>query len=538
MKQRSRRRITQWNLFFNYASIALAIVSGIVMVPLYLRFIPLDLYGAWLATGNILAWITVIDPGISTVLQQQVSTAYGKRDIGELNALLTGGVLISGGVSLLILLAGFVSSRFIVVWLNLNTPADMASVEQAFVIAVLGTALMIFSYGLTAFNQGLLSSIGIGIAFVITMVLSLVITAVLLYKGMGLLALPIGLVVRGLGLTVSSAGYLLWRYKVEELLCYRFSMRGITKLAKLTAYTFFSRTAGVIASNMDAFVISRFLGVEAAPVFVLTRKAPDICRAFLERPAIAFMPAISHMVGTGEKVRAKIILVRLLSMVLWLLGLVVSGFVLYNESFISLWVGPHLFAGNTVNLIITFSLIVMVLVNVLSSLCFSFGNIKGNSVADTIQGLLSIPLMVVGANYWGMVGVALAPLLAMLAVSVWYYPYKFSSLLRLESKDAKFLAKEILFVVIASFISMGGFYWLKMSFTLIALNQLLHDLAILLNLDHIDYIIDFSLFTHDGNETWFCFVLIVAVFSAVYTLLLSLLSHSFRIEIMTFLKRG
>ena len=65
---RTRTKTTQWNLFFQYTSIVLTVIWSIVLVPLYLKFIPLDIYGAWLATGNIVAWLSIMDPGLSAVL--------------------------------------------------------------------------------------------------------------------------------------------------------------------------------------------------------------------------------------------------------------------------------------------------------------------------------------------------------------------------------------------------------------------------------------------------------------------------------------
>jgi len=495
---RSRLRTTRWNLFFNYVSIGLAIISGIVLVPLYLRYLSLDLYGAWLATGNILAWLTVIDPGLSAVLQQRASAAYGKGDIAELGALLTGGVLLSGMVALSVLVTGVISSRFLVAWLNLSTTIDAAVVERAFVLAAVGSALMIFSFGLTAFNQGLQSSLGIGLVFVVTMIGSLMLTVILLYRGLGLLALPIGLIVRGFGLTIGNAGYLLWRTRNEKLR-YPLSLRGVGTLAKLSSYTFIGRGAGVIASNMDAFVLARYLAPEVAPVFVLTRKAPDMSRMFMERPAVAFMPAVAHLIGEGNLERAREVLLRLLRLTLWLLGLVAAGFMVFNRDFVSLWVGPDLFAGTGVSTIIVLALVIAVLVNALSNLCFSLGNIKGNSLAAGVQGLLSVPLSIIGTWYWGMVGLALAPLLAMLATTAWYYPWVFSRLLVLERSDITGTVREAAKVLVAATIVRVFFVWVTAS-------------------------------------TWVTFILAVAVFTIGYVLVLGTLSKSFRIEMYGILK--
>ncbi len=495
---RTRRRTTQWMLVFHYVSIALALVSGVVLIPLYLRFIPLDLYGAWLATGNILAWLTVIDPGLSTVLVQRTGVAYGKGDVAELSALLTGGVLLSGVISLLVLVAGLASSRFLIGWLNLSTTPGIGVVEQAFILATVGSALMIFSFGLTTFNQGLQGSLGIGLVFVTTMIVSLALTVVLLYRGVGLLALPIGLIVRGVGLTIGNAGYLLWRSGGEKLR-YRFSVQGIRTLAKLSSYTFLGNGARVIATNLDAFVLTRYLGPEVTPVFMLTRKAPDTSRMFLERPAIAFMPAVSSLVGAGETERARAVLLRLLRMILWLMGLIAGGLWVFNSDFVGLWVGSELFAGGVVNLAIVLSLVITVIINTLSSLCFSLGNIRGNSIASLAQGLLAVPLMILGAQYWGMLGVAVAPLLAMLAVSAWYYPYTFSRLLKLERVDLLAMVREVAAVMVATMVAMGALFWVTAT-------------------------------------TWPVFALEVAAFGAVYLVVLGSLSPVFRTEMIGLLR--
>lgn len=497
--RKSRTRTVKWNLFFHYVSIGLALVSGIVLVPLYLRYIPLDIYGAWLATGNILAWLTVIDPGLSTILQQRASAAYGKGDIAELSALLTGGVLLSGVVALLVLAIGLISAPFLSGWLNLSTTLDLGLVRQSYILAAVGSALIIFSYGLTAFNQGLQSSLGIGLVFVITMVGSLALTVVLFYQGVGLLALPIGMIVRGIGLAVGNAAYLLWRSWGEKLR-YRFSIHGVRTLAVLSSYTFLGRGASVFAANMDAFVVTRYLGPEVVPMFMLTRKAPDMSRMFVERPAMAFMPTVSHLVGTGEIERARVVLLRLLRLTLWLLGLIAAGFMVFNRDFITLWVGASLFAGPGVNVIIVLSLIIYVLVNGLSNLCFSLGNIKGNSLASAAQGLLSVPLIIVGAKYWGMLGVALGPLVAMLATTAWYFPKAFSRLLSLERSDINAFASEVAKVLLATTIVIVAFVWLTLT-------------------------------------TWAAFMLTVVVFTVVYTMILGTLSQPFRAEIFGILNK-
>jgi O-antigen/teichoic acid export membrane protein len=496
---RNRRRTTIWNLFFHYFSVTYAIVSGILLVPLYLKFISLDLYGAWLATSAIVTWIAVVDPGLSNVLMQRVSSAYGRSDHRAVSGLITNGVLLSSVFALLILLVGLVAEPLAFAILKLPETVDLSSLKAAFVSAVVGVALMNLSYGVTSINQGLQSSLGIGLISAATMLSSIALTVWLLFAGYGVLALPLALVFRGVGLCVGNAGYLIWRLRAERVPV-RLSFSGFRDLVTLLSYTFWGRMIGGVANNLDAVVIARLLGPEAAPVLLLTRRGVDLSRVFLERPATAFMPAISNLFAGGEIARTQSILVRLLRMIFWLTGLAAVGFLTLNESFVQLWVGGTLFAGSAVNLIIVLGLVASTLTVTLSNLCLALGNIKGNSLALLAQSLITIPLMILGGWAFGMPGVALAPTMAILCISSWYYPRTLAGLLRFHWVEFRSLFREIAQVAMAALMAGGSLMWLD-------------------------------------PHTWASFIVDVLILTSVYGCLLFVFSKEFRAETTALLSR-
>jgi O-antigen/teichoic acid export membrane protein len=440
------------------------------MVPLYLKYIPLDIYGAWLAVTNVIAWLSVIDPGLSNVLLQKVGTAYGKNDQNALNGLITNGIVVNLFVSLLVFTGGLLVEPFVFEILNLPMDGNYKSLGPAFMMAVFGSAMMTISYGFMAINQGLLSSLGNGLIFVIINLSSLAFAAWLLFEGYGLLALPLALVFRGVGLSFCNVCYLVWRVKAERM-TFQLSFAGFRGLVSLMSYTFLGRAAGGIAGNLDAFIVTRFLGPEAAPVLLLTRKAPDLSRTFLERPSSAFMPAVANLYGTGDIVRAREVLLRLIRIIIWIMGLAVTGFLLLNHAFVQLWVGEELFAGPAVNLTLVLGLLLAVFTVSLSNMCYALGNIKGNSLALLVQSLFSIPLMYFGGKYFGMFGVALAPVLSMLSVSIWYFPQIFRKLLKISEEEVKGLFREFVYVTLVGtiisfcFVFLDPMTWTEFIFT-------------------------------------------------------------------------
>jgi uncharacterized membrane protein len=56
----SKRRAAVANYAFGLGQAAFVAVTGIVLVPMYLSHMSLAMYGAWLATGNIITLISVL----------------------------------------------------------------------------------------------------------------------------------------------------------------------------------------------------------------------------------------------------------------------------------------------------------------------------------------------------------------------------------------------------------------------------------------------------------------------------------------------
>jgi O-antigen/teichoic acid export membrane protein len=183
----------------------------------------------------------------------------------------------------------------------------------------------------------------------------------------------------------------------------------------------------------------------------------------------------------------------LLFMTFWLMGLLAGGFIAFNEDFVRLWVGQNLFAGTTINLLIVANFVLGVLSVAFGNLCMSLGNIKSNSIAVMIQNMLYIPLIFLGVRYLGLLGVVVAPVLATLFVTGWYYPYSFTKTLKYLSHERLQLLRE------------GG-----ISFTIA--------------------IIYSALFGHWNPERWIDFGALLASFSSCYVVSLLVFSKPFRNE--------
>mgnify|MGYP003100149233 FL=1 len=92
---KDKKNVVKWNFVFYLLEFLYTILVGIILVPLYLKYIPKDLYGFWLATGNILSILTLINPGFSDVIQQKVAYCYGLHDYKKIGLYTVSGICLT-----------------------------------------------------------------------------------------------------------------------------------------------------------------------------------------------------------------------------------------------------------------------------------------------------------------------------------------------------------------------------------------------------------------------------------------------------------
>ena len=416
----SRRRTTLLNLFFSYASMGLVLVQGIVLVPLYVAKVPLALYGAWLATGNVLTWLEMVDPGTGDVIRQRVARLYGANDRAALARAIGTGLRLSFVFALLPMLAWPLApsvARFV----NL-TGADAASLQTSFRVGLVGVTLSLASYGFSAVSNGLQLAYGSGVAFIAISVLGIVVTIALLVGGAGLVAIPLGLALRGLLMTASFAWIVLrWKRKhlPEALTWDADEARGVLSLS---VATFTSRIGTALLDRLDALLTSHVHNNRETLVYTLTGRALDPVRMLTVSLPTALMPGLAHLSGTGEK--AKIAeTVALLTRVTGTVAAVCAGSVAALDAiFVRVWVGPRMFGGAGLAALLALSVPLSGFSVSLNRVAYALGAIRQASWVALAEAVVKVPLQYVLLRTLGLPGLPLAAAIGSLSVSGWYLP--------------------------------------------------------------------------------------------------------------------
>lgn len=444
--KRGRKKNTLWNMLFAYSEVAFGIINGIILVPLYLKYVDVSLYGAWLASGNILMWLTVVDPGVSNIILQKVAFHFGSNDKEKVASFIYSGALLMFLIASFIVIVGCILSTSVPGMANFSGDGEHTLIVS-FAIASIASGLMFFSFSLSMGLLGMQAAVMHGVVSVLANTLALVGSVVLLLAGGGLYAIPCGLLLRSM-IRCIGCGYMLVVCAKKENIPFRPSFGALGEIFSLLTFTSLGKIGGLLARNTDALLLARFLGPELVPVYVLTRRGFTVAEMILNRSANAIAPSVSHLSGEGDSQKLSQILSRLLSINLWILGLAFAGFFALNDDFVRLWTDTEFFAGFYVSTVFCVLMVMSVIFPLMQTLCVSLGDFKHNAIAQFIQALVTFTALLLGVQYLGLLGAALAPVVGFATISVWYYPRKLSQLSFFQREDKQQLLSD-------AFVSLG-----------------------------------------------------------------------------------
>lgn len=404
----NRRATTVAMLTLEYAGVAVGFARAILIVPFCLRYIDLRLYGAWLATGDVLAWLTIAGGG--EVIRQQVATRFGRGEYHAIGDVIGSSAAVAVTYAALVGLVALVLAPHLGVWLGLPS-GPAAALAAALEVVAVATALDLVAISLRAVPQALQRPTAMGVALLACTVLELVLSVGLLFRGWGLMALAAGFLVRSvLRLIVAvsfTTFYVVHRFGIRP----RVRRVQLRSLVPLIGWSTANNVGIVLGERVDALAVSLVLGPAAVPTAILTKRAWDMLAALARVLGKSLSPAMAHLHGTGDHDRFGVVTKRALGLVLVLTCTGVATLWAMNESFMRLWVGEHMYGGFWYNALLGIGTMTGVLIFSSCQILFSAGGVRGASIVQLSQNIVRVIVLFAALPMFGIMAVPLSMLL-------------------------------------------------------------------------------------------------------------------------------
>lgn len=339
-----RRRVALWNAAFGYSTLAFTVARNLLLVPLYLQFVSLGEYGAWLATGGALVQLLVTDYGLAGVVTQKIAVLSGSGDRRRLRALIAAGVVNATVLAIIMTAASSVLAAFLPATQGL-LPEEVRTVVGCFLIAIVANGLGVLSATTTAALRGLQKPVTAGAIGLGADAASILVTLGCLFAGLGLYGIAFGLLARSLIAAVAGLTALGFYWVAMRTAQGPWSWADSIELWRDGGRFFVTSIAMRLQSQANILLVGTLLGPQVAAVYGLTVRAHETVSLVLSQLNFALGPVLAHLEGAGERARIDGVIRILLPVVAALAAGGAVCAVVLNEAFVGLWVGSQAYGG-------------------------------------------------------------------------------------------------------------------------------------------------------------------------------------------------
>jgi len=370
------------------------IVNGIIMVPIYFKFMPVSTYGAWLATGNVVAMIGLIESGFGSVITQKMSAALIQKDEKLFSKLAGANVYSAILIAIMLFLIGLLISPFVAGWINVEESVQN-SITIAFIISLASASISLIVSLLGAFAQVWQETKITGLMSIIVNVLGIISLLIYLYLGYGVISLALGYLTRAILNLLGILTWLVVNWRKKKLSRPTFNMIVIIGLLKDCFYPFLSKITDVLMGNTQSFILAIFINPSLAVVYDITGKIASVSCNFVNMANSSFfgLYALTFASKNTGEINKLIKSVSNFFVTTLITALLYSQ--VFTKYFVHFWVGLDKYGGDLLLLFIVSSLFITQLKQYYNNLLFSGGLINKSAKLDVLSMVLFVILLLI-----------------------------------------------------------------------------------------------------------------------------------------------
>lgn len=416
------KKILKWNLIFQYGYVITNIINSIILLPLYLKGIDPDTLGIWLATGNILAWMTLADPGVGDVLQQKIAELRGKKMFDEIGKTIGSGFMASALILIFSIIVGFIFFFLIGAIINKDV-SQYPNLQMALALSIIATGMSLVSFSMSGINQGMHNSAQVAIASLLANGVFLLVNVLLLYFNFGVISIAFANLCRALFINIYNMAAMRNLLKRENLQV-AFGLNHFKSFIKIFSFTSLSRIVGGFSSSIDMIILARFVPPGMLTIYEINKRPIVLSQSLVGRHSVALMPLLSHAKGTGDTTGINNLIAKQFKFYSYAALFISFAFCLVYHDLITVWTGSGKYAGDTIMYLLVANFFFFLIGYFMANMGYALGDIKRNSIVNITKGLMLGFLLFFVARRYGITGTLVASLSVVLVTDFTYFTYR------------------------------------------------------------------------------------------------------------------
>ena len=411
----NKTKATFVNVLFNYGTSIVLIINSIVLVPLYLKYMSLSDYGAWLTAIATINIIMLIDPGISSVCSQRLSKHFNDDSDKEFQGTFLSSFLIATFFMIITLCFGLIIASFVPDLINYENNGQLERLESAMKLYILAICLVPIYSILSSFLQSLLQTFKDNVINFLSIITSPFVIVVGLINDLGIIALALGILFPNFlrvvlyFLTV----IVLWgRYLKESLIT--FSNLGFLSLFKDIKFLYLRRFSAITSENIETAVAGILFSTEIAAFISILKRIFVAIQMFSTGIATSTYTSLSHIFSGLERDRLREVVKNTIYsfQLIHLFG--TSIIIASLGPLIFLWLEEELIFDYSFVLLMAFNVFLVAKLHLFNSILYTSGNFKSVAYISIGESIVRLTLTYILVSNFDIFGLPIAGIISSL----------------------------------------------------------------------------------------------------------------------------
>lgn len=410
----------------NYVIIGLNILTGLLYTPFMLRCLGQNEYGLYSLVASVIAYLTLLDFGLGSAIVRytaRIRATGTKEEEWSLYGMFLSSYAVIG---LLITIAGFfLYANTDRMFDRTMTPYELAQARTMMALMMANLAVTfpfsVFGSIISAYEKFVFQRI-LSIARIFLSTAVLVAVLMLGYKAVALVVVQ----------TVFSVGTLLanWlycRYKLHIKIAFHdFNISLFKEIMVFSGWNFLGAIVDRVYWSSGQLILGAICGTTAVAVYSLAVTITMMYLTMSTSLNSVLLPRLTKLAVSGENdAEISDIFIRTGRLQFCVMALILSGFAVFGQAFVSLWAGPGYGETFIITLIFFVVLLCPLIQNVGISILMARGQMKFRALCLFAIAVFSFASQLLLVKHMGAVGCALGVAVALLlgqwiAMNIYY----------------------------------------------------------------------------------------------------------------------
>lgn len=392
----------------SYLSLGISNVIGILYTPFLLRMLGQSEYGLYSLVISVVAYLSVLDFGFGNAIVRYTAKYRAENKLEEIYSLLGMFLVIYSFIGLIAFCAG--SALYFNVenlFGNTMTLNELSRAKTLMLLMIFNVGitfpLSMFGAVITAYQDFIFQRL----ANILRVILQPLIMIPILLLGYKSIALVIVITILNIVFLLVNCWYCFYKLKIR-LYFNAFKWDTLKELSNYSVWIFMAIIIDRIYWSTGQFVLGAFVGTAAVAVFAIAIQLQGYYTGFSNALASVFLPKLTTMVSQNSSDKdLSDLFIRIGRIQFVILGMILSGFILFGQSFILLWAGKEYEQSYMMTLLLMVPLTVPLIQCIGMTILQAQAKLKFRSYTYLVIAILSLFLSIPLAKQYGGIGCAI-----------------------------------------------------------------------------------------------------------------------------------